>query len=236
MDNGDVEAVERLTFELRSLSGCEPWMVDRMLDIYRCKEDLEQSMRTRDIDLVSRTLNIVDERGYEPELAVEVKQAKRMKKELEYLEKVRREVLNLNQGRVSEIRSYSSPPPGVYAVMKAVYLILGYDTAYLQKWTTIQSLMGKSGKEGLRRRIKEIDPRTVNLEKAQIAFSIIEQFDLAAVQELSLGLSLFYSFVRSVIDEVEKLHTGVLNAPSPFEYLRAAAPSRPNWGALGISR
>ncbi|XP_078488842.1 uncharacterized protein LOC104266065 [Ciona intestinalis] len=232
MDNDDVDLVEQLTFELRKLCGSDHSAVDKLLEVYRCKDDLERSMRTRDLELVTTTLDIIEKRGYESELSVEVKQAKRMKRELEYLEKVRRDVLNLNQSRVSEIRSYGKPPPGVHGVMKAVYLILGHPRELLEKWGNIQILMGKTGKDGLRRQIQAIDPRKVNLEKAQTAFSIIEQFDLAAVQELSLGLSLFYIFVRSVIEEVEKLHTGVLNAPSPFDYLRATATPRPNWDKL----
>ena len=39
---------------------------------------------------------------------------------------VRNDILSLNQAKIGEIRSYSSPPHGVHEVMKAVYFILDY--------------------------------------------------------------------------------------------------------------
>ncbi|CAK8674302.1 uncharacterized protein LOC143468480 isoform X2 [Clavelina lepadiformis] len=218
LSSGNVESVESITFELRAMNGYDQSTVDRMLEIHDCREKLERSMKTRDLELVTTTLNVVEEKGYEKDIPVEVRQARKMKKELEYLEKVRHDVLSLNQREVAEIRSYSKPPAGVQEVMTCVYIILGYPPSALEDWINVKVLMGKTGKESLKAQVTSVDPRKVEMAMAQEAKEIVERFDLDHVKEISNGLALFYIFVRSVVDEVEKLNSGALDAPSPFFY------------------
>ena len=45
---------------------------------------------------------------------------------LKRLEKSKKDILELNQRTIAEIRSYSQPLPDVREVMVATYLILGY--------------------------------------------------------------------------------------------------------------
>jgi len=52
------------------------------------------SMVARDLELVTKALDLVHAKGYEPELPVEVKLGKKMKKELEFLERVQRMFMN----------------------------------------------------------------------------------------------------------------------------------------------
>lgn len=45
-------------------------------------------MLERDLELVTHALGVVHDKGYEPDLPVEVKRGKKLKKELELLERV----------------------------------------------------------------------------------------------------------------------------------------------------
>ncbi|XP_076821830.1 uncharacterized protein LOC143468472 isoform X1 [Clavelina lepadiformis] len=225
---GNREQIKSITLKLRAMNGCDQATIDRMLEVYNCRERLERSMKNRDLELATTTLKVVEEKGFEKDLPVEVSQAKKMASELEYLEQVRRQVLELKNKDIAEIRSYTKPPAGVHEVISCAYLILGYPAKALEDWINVKVLMGKTGKEGLKAQVTSVDPRKVDTAMARKAKEIVERFDLNHVKGISNGLALFYIFVRSVVDEVEKLNSGALDAPSPFFYGASRKSKRPS--------
>ena len=64
-----------------------------------------------------------------------------------------------------------------------------------QSWTNIQSLMKKAGKESLKRQILNIDPRKIDIRQTQEAQNLIKPFTIESIQEISIGLALFFVFV-----------------------------------------
>lgn len=111
-------------------------------------------MVQRNIEDIRTTLAKIGEQSFQKDMIIEIKQAKKLLKDLEYVEMVglhyfcgfvtkpeekrtslfqaRKDVIRLHQSRVSEIRSYGNPPPGVHEIMMAVYLLLDYNPAQLQ--------------------------------------------------------------------------------------------------------
>ncbi|XP_077966891.1 uncharacterized protein LOC120325398 isoform X3 [Styela clava] len=205
MDAGDLAAAEAITAELRVLKGCDQAMVDRMLQIFQHRDDIEESMERRDIAAINESIARITEKGFEPDLASEMKQARKILKDLAAMEQARSNVLGLKQSSVAEIKSYSSPPPGLLEVMMSVYLLLGYHPTQLQSWTAIQALMGKTGREGLRRRIGDMEVSRIDIMHARMAKSLLANFDSNSIRELSEALAVFYTFAQSVITEAERL-------------------------------
>lgn len=59
----------------------------------------------------------------------------------------------------------------------------------------MQNLLGRLGKESVRRRCYELNPLKIPFEKAREAKSILKSYDLLRVTEISVGLAAFYTWV-----------------------------------------
>jgi len=58
--------------------------------------------------------------------------------------------MELKQPTISEIRSYSKPPPAVDNVMMATFIILGNDEKEINQWKRIRALIGKIGHQSVK--------------------------------------------------------------------------------------
>ena len=68
----------------------------------------------------------------------------------------------------------------------------------LKEWPQIQSLLGRLGKESVRRRCYELNPLGIPVDKSREAKSILRHYDLIRVSEISVGLAAFFSWVSSM--------------------------------------
>ncbi len=130
----------------------------------------------------------------------------------------------MNQATIAELHSYAKPPEEVSTVMRATFLCLGHSDKeihvkriktkknpflmmflffyILKEWTQIQNLLGRLGKESVRRRCYELNPLSIPVDKAHEAKDILRNYDLIRVSEISFGLAAFFSWV-SFIDKIE---------------------------------
>lgn len=69
------------------------------------------------------------------------------------------------------------------------------DHGHFKDWTQIQNLLGRLGKESIRRRCYELNPLSIPMDKAREAKKILQNYDLLRVSEISLGLAAFFSWV-----------------------------------------
>ncbi|KAI8497814.1 chloride channel [Branchiostoma belcheri] len=115
------------------------------------------------------------------DLQVQVEEGEKVLKTLKHLEKLRHEVLEMKQSTVAEIRNYGHPPP--------------------QNWQAVQALMGKTGKQGIKRMVAECDPDMIPREKAERAAKLLSEFDLAQVRDVSAGAATFYVWCEGMIEE-----------------------------------
>ncbi len=67
----------------------------------------------------------------------------------------------------------------------------------LQDWRSVQVLIGKTGKESLKRRIKELQFNKVDLQNAATARMVLLQYTKEQVQNVSVGVATFYIWVRT---------------------------------------
>jgi hypothetical protein len=77
---------------------------------------------------------------------------------------------------------------------------------YCKEWPQIQSLLGRLGKESVRRRCYELNPLGIPVDKSREAKSILRNYDLIRVSEISVGLAAFFSWVSWIRREERSLH------------------------------
>lgn len=63
-------------------------------------------------------------------------------------------------------------------------------------WKTVQALVGKTGKEGLKRRCIECKPDKINVTDAKRAQALMEKYELDEIRDVSAGAATFYVWVR----------------------------------------
>ena len=64
-----------------------------------------------------------------------------------------------------------------------------------QVWKAVQALVGKTGKESLKRRCIECKPEKIPLAPAKRAKVLLEEYDLEEVRDVSAGAATFYVWV-----------------------------------------
>ena len=70
-----------------------------------------------------------------------------------------------------------------------------YLHSVLKDWKNVQALVGKTGKEGLKRRCLECEPHKLNPDAATRAKVLLSQFGLDDVRDVSAGAATFYLWV-----------------------------------------
>lgn len=59
----------------------------------------------------------------------------------------------------------------------------------------MQALIGKTGKDGLKRRVMECDPNKIALKPAERTIALLSVFDLEQVRDVSAGAAVFFAWV-----------------------------------------
>lgn len=175
---------------------------ERLLKELLTRDDLKKAMTQRDIDELAKAIETVKKHGFEVELAKELLEANQLLSRLKRLERIRHEILELKQATVAEIRSYQNPPPVVHTVMTSTFLLLGHKEKETKVWKTVQALVGKTGKEGLKRRCIECKPEKINPTDAKRAKTLLDKFELDEIRDVSAGAATFYIWATTMIEEL----------------------------------
>ncbi|XP_025111092.1 vicilin-like seed storage protein At2g18540 isoform X2 [Pomacea canaliculata] len=165
------------------------------------KDGLHQAMNKREITELERAMAFVREHGYHADLEKEMASAGHLLGRLKRLERIRHEILELKQSTVAEIRSYTNPPPVVHSVMTAVFLLLGHKEKETKDWKAVQALVGKTGKESLKRRCLELKSDSLTDNIVQRAKALLEKFALDEVRDISAGAATFYVWATATIED-----------------------------------
>ena len=112
----------------------------------------------------------------------------------------------LNQKTIAEIKSFKQPMDEIVVVMRAVFLLLGNSKKELLDWKAIKIFIGKTGKEGLKRRIAEhvvVTKPTTNLKALTMARKQVDAIHIDKIQTISHGATVFYGWCHGVLDEMD---------------------------------
>ncbi|CAF0934634.1 unnamed protein product [Adineta steineri] len=176
-----------------------------IVDFDKVRRDLLAAIEERTIPALEEAIQQVKDHNYLHRLKYECERALELLNRLMKIEHMKIRVLRLNQSTIAELHSYTKPPDEVYTVMRATFLLLGHTDKEIQDWTQIQNLLGRLGKDSVRRRCYELSPLHILVDKAHEAKDILRNYDLIRVSEISIGLAAFYSWAVTMIEEREKL-------------------------------
>ncbi|XP_072016669.1 uncharacterized protein [Amphiura filiformis] len=176
---------------------------EHLLKRFKAKENLVAAMEKRKLEDLEKAIDFVKKNGFEAAMPEEMVKANKMLLSLKRLKRLKDEILNLKQSTVAEIRSYSKPPKAVHRVMIGTYLLLGNKEKTLQDWKGMQALIGKTGKEGLKRRVLECDPNKVPVAAASRTKVLLQEFDLEEIRDVSAGAAVFFAWAAATAEDIE---------------------------------
>ncbi|XP_070555975.1 apical junction molecule ajm-1-like [Ptychodera flava] len=176
---------------------------ERILAVHDADEMLRDAMERRSLEDLDKGIAFVKKKGFDVHLPHRMIEANKMLLRLKRLKRLRDEIMNLKQSTVAEIRSYQKPPRVVHQVMIGTYLLLGVKEKETKEWKRMQALVGKTGKEGLKRRVLECDISKVDVNMAKRAKTLLDEFDLDEVRDTSAGAAVFYVWATATVEEVE---------------------------------
>ncbi|XP_013404632.1 uncharacterized protein LOC106169646 [Lingula anatina] len=179
----------------------------KMLMLLKAKSDLVTAMSVREVDVLERAIEAGEAANYNKSLNLELAYAKRVLEHLRHIEKLRHDILNLDQKTIAEIRSYSNPPDAVHQVMVASYLLLGLTEDQVKEWRSVQAFMGKTGKESLKRMVSQFNVEKLAVDVALRAKQILARFSKDKVHDVSAGAATFYVWAQGMIAECESRFT-----------------------------
>nr|XP_026695815.1 uncharacterized protein LOC108950862 isoform X1 [Ciona intestinalis] len=102
---------------------------------------------------------------------------------------------------VSEVRSYTNPPPGVHHVMQATFILLGFNESQLKTWKDVQSRLGRGGTDSFRYRVVKRSVSQINQSEIERAREILYDITIDDAQNLSLLVNLFYRYCQATMEE-----------------------------------
>ncbi|KAK3091414.1 hypothetical protein FSP39_019733 [Pinctada imbricata] len=174
-------------------------------------EELSAASRTRHLEKLKNAIKRAKEANYDGILNLQIVTAERLKEKLVRIEKLRHNILVMDQSTAAELRTYTHPPDGVRQSIMAVLMLLEYPKRDVKDWKACQNILSRTGKESLMRRVAMFDPKYCFLDIALGAKKVIEPFSLEEIRDVSNGAAAFYNWASGMIKEVES--TGGASRP-----------------------
>ncbi|CAG2252752.1 LRP4 [Mytilus edulis] len=159
-------------------------------------EALLLAIEQKKLDLLERAVDIVETKNYERHMPKETETARDLIARLRNIQRLMHDVLALDNRVFAEIRSYPSPIPEIHDVMKAALLLLGNFEEETKYWDNVQALLGKIGKESIKRRIALFDIDTLELDIALGARKMLGNLLIDNVNQASAGRQHFMYGVK----------------------------------------
>ncbi|XP_052277528.1 lim and transglutaminase domain protein ltd-1-like isoform X2 [Dreissena polymorpha] len=207
VESGDAEALAHWIskFSERDMEDRGDLALSRKkLHFAKLNRDLEEAIARKDLDLLEKALQSASGTSLRRQLGDLAVRAEAMRSRLRRFKRLRHEVLAMNQKTISEIRSYPKPPDAVHAVMAASFLLLGNQEQELRKWSKIQSLISKRGKDSLKRRVADFKTDSVQPEVLKRVNEILAKYDLETVQVASVGAATFFQWAFTMAAEMDE--------------------------------
>ncbi|XP_061174080.1 uncharacterized protein LOC133183144 [Saccostrea echinata] len=175
------------------------------LNMLKQREELLEAMARRNLDRLEKVLKDISDAKMENDIGLDIiSKAEELLAHLKRLMRFRAAVLEMDSKTISELRSYNKPPLAVHGVMVATYVLLGVEEKEMRHWVGVQNLIGKRGREGLKKRVETFDGKSVSQKNWHRAKEILKDYDLFTVQDASAGAATFYQWAINMITDIEE--------------------------------
>ena len=86
---------------------------------------LRDAMHHRNLEALKKCIAAAEAAGLQKRLGLQLHMAKKIMEQLMRIEKLKHDILDLDQKTIAELKSYAQPPEAVHLVMAATLLLLG---------------------------------------------------------------------------------------------------------------
>ena len=173
---------------------------EQILVFFKVKDDLINSLSSNQPQVIQNTINAVTLHGFENDLQDILEEARKEIARLQKFVKLRHEIMDLNQQALAEVKSYKEPKPAVFDIFYATYRLLGESKTNLNDWASISGLLGKLGKDNIRRRIVNFTSSDVGPELMQEVRAILSKYSLDELKVTSVAVAAFYVWAMGVVE------------------------------------
>ncbi|KAL3865485.1 hypothetical protein ACJMK2_042870 [Sinanodonta woodiana] len=172
------------------------------LDHGKAKKDLKDAINRKRLDFLERAIEQAKDSKFSDKLQVDISEAEQQRDELKRLKSYTHDVLEMKPQTISEIKRYQQPSKVVHDVMIATYMLLGEKRKELENWETIRYLLGLTGRDSLLRRVKDFDPKKVDLAIYADVEDLLRNYTENDVRTASSGAGTFYVWLIKVSGEM----------------------------------
>ena len=125
---------------------------------------------------------------------------------LKELKDLKNLLLKLNQREIAKIKSMNAPIQDIVDIVNAMLILLGTPKNQIKDWKSMRGILGRTGKESLKRKIMSFDVANVSEEAHERSLILMSGVELDRVAKVSSTGSIFYAFVRGALTMLSGSH------------------------------
>ena len=110
-------------------------------------------------------------------------------------------VSGLSQRTIAEIKSFSAPNTMLVTVVQCVFVFLGNSKEDVETWKLCCKWLGKTGKQGLKRRISTFDVASASGQTIKFIAQKLKEVNIDDVAKQSKGVATLYAWLSGMISE-----------------------------------
>merc|ERR1711865_882497 len=125
---------------------------------------------------------------------------------LKELKDLKNLLLKLNQREIAKIKSMNAPIQDIVDIVNAMLILLGTPKNQIKDWKSMRGILGRTGKESLKRKIMSFDVANVSEDAHERSLVLMPGVELDRVTKVSSTGSIFYAFVRGALTMLSGSH------------------------------
>merc|ERR1712166_1013294 len=125
---------------------------------------------------------------------------------LKELKDLKNLLLKLNQREIAKIKSMNAPIQDIVDIVNAMLILLGTPKNQIKDWKSMRGILGRTGKESLKRKIMSFDVANVSEDAHERSLVLMSGVELDRVTKVSSTGSIFYAFVRGALTMLSGSH------------------------------
>jgi len=168
-------------------------------DMERLEKELARAIERENAKKLRQALEHIDECQLAESFGKVYEEAQLLLRSIERIDRVDSVAAKLNQSKVSEIHSFSKPAEIVQQVMQATLLVLGHDPH--KEWPKCQKQIIVQGKNALHKEIGNFDPVNLDVNTANQALAILDNYDSRKAYGVCEAAGVFYDWTAGVSEK-----------------------------------
>merc|ERR1711871_1014094 len=160
-------------------------------------DDTSSPTQKEDLERVLDDITAVGVEGHDDK----IQQAVDKLVHLEHLKKLEAMVSGLSQRTIAEIKSFSAPNTMLVTVVQCVFVFLGNSKEDVETWKLCCKWLGKTGKQGLKRRISTFDVACASGQTIKFIAQKLKEVNIDDVAKQSKGVATLYAWLSGMISE-----------------------------------